>query len=301
MLLFEGGKIRMAYQGNLLSKTLVIGIIILFIGMSVVSSTGNISKESFIYKSNNPPYEPSNPYPPGDLPVPIDVNLSWYGGDFDPEDTVTYDVYFGEFDPFGFPPFNGSVGPYPANQTRIWYDIPGVLEFDTKYYWRIRAYDNHGASNMSSIWTFTTEPNYPPVPKICCASVGLDFREVGPGQNVTGQIKVCNCGDELSFLNWHVDTASVPTWGTWEFIPENGTELLAPNCAIIDVKCTVREEDEYSYIIYVYNTDNLSDYCEVSTSVPPPYKATTYSLFQLFFNRFPLLEVIILRAMNLLR
>jgi len=35
----------MAYKGNLLSKTLVIGIIILFIGMSIVTSTGNIVED----------------------------------------------------------------------------------------------------------------------------------------------------------------------------------------------------------------------------------------------------------------
>ena len=189
----------MINQGNLLSKTLVIGIIILFIGMSVVSSTGNLSNSLSIYKSNNPLYE----------------------------------------------------------------------------------------------------PNYQPVPKITCAAIGLDFREAGPGDNVTGQIKVCNCGDELSLLNWHVNTTNVPTWGIWKFIPESGTELLMPNCAVIDVKCTVTQEDESSFIIYVYNTDNLSDYCEVVTS-RPRNKATTYSLFQLFFERFPLLEVF-LRAMNLLR
>ena len=35
----------MAYQGNLLSKTLVIGILILFIGMIVVSSSRNVVEE----------------------------------------------------------------------------------------------------------------------------------------------------------------------------------------------------------------------------------------------------------------
>ncbi len=189
-------------QTGLLSKTLVIGILILLIGMSVVSSTGNISKSSFICKSNNHPYE----------------------------------------------------------------------------------------------------PNYSPVPKITCASSGLEFEKVPPGQIVYAQIKVCNCGDELSFLNWHVDTTNVPAWGTWEFFPENGTNLLEPYCAIIDVKCTITEEiDEYISQIYLYNTDNSSDYCMVVVHVyVPRNKSTTYSLFQWFYDRFPFLEVF-LRIMNLLR
>jgi len=201
-----GGKIRMTVQGNLLSKTLVIGIIILFIGMSVVSSTGNLINSSSICKSNNPLYE----------------------------------------------------------------------------------------------------PNYPPVPKIDCASYGLWFGKVKSGQNVSGMIKVVNRGDNLSLLNWHVDTTNVPTWGTWEFIPENGTDLPytdSPfhNFAIIYVKCTITEEKgEYIGQIYVYNTDDTSDWCAtISYCIIPRNRATTYSLFQLFLDRFPLLEVF-LRAMNLL-
>ncbi len=158
---------------------LVVVVILLFVGVAFAPLTQGIvdgfvyNKEKFdiiadnemIFKifggNNSPPYAPTPILPD---PIPIDVNLSWYGGDPDPEDTVTYDVYLGEYDPFESPPFNGSVGPYPANQTRIWYDIPGVLEFNTKYCLIIVAFDNHGANNSSGPCTFTTEPNYPPDP-----------------------------------------------------------------------------------------------------------------------------------------
>ncbi len=126
-----------------------------------------------------------------------------------------------------------------------------------------------------------TKAGPPPVPKICCAAVGMHFGDVDPGQDVTAQIKVCNCGDPMSFLNWHVDTTNLPTWGTWKFIPESGTDLLEPNCAIIDVECTVTEEEgEYTGTIKIYNSDNSSDFCEIYTSVsvigpgPPPTAPT---------------------------
>jgi hypothetical protein len=197
VVIIGGGKIRMTVQGNLLSKTLVIGIIFLFIGMSIIPSIGNISK-------------------------------------------------------------------------------------------------------ASSILGFTSIEIHQPVPKIICSGVFEDSY-VEPGQNVTGMIKICNCGDELSLLNWHVDTTNVPTWGTWKFIPDNGTDVLKPNCAVVDVGVQLTSEwGEYCGKITIYNSDNLTDYCEVHVWFKPRVKATTYSLFQFLFERFPFLEVF-LRAMNLLK
>ncbi|GAH77329.1 unnamed protein product, partial [marine sediment metagenome] len=88
------------------------------------NSSGNIHNGGdWLPLVNSLPYTPSNPDPSGGLPVDIDVNLSWDGGDPDSGDTVTYDVYLGSYDP---PPKVATVGPYPANQTRIQYD-PGTL------------------------------------------------------------------------------------------------------------------------------------------------------------------------------
>ena len=105
---------------------------------------------------NNPPYEPSNPVPNnGAIDVSIDIDLSWTGGDPDPFDSATYDVFFGTDTN---PPLVSS------DQTTTTYD-PGILDFDTQYYWRILAEDNFGGSNSSPIWTFRTEvySNDPPV------------------------------------------------------------------------------------------------------------------------------------------
>lgn len=98
-------------------------------------------------EENNPPYEPSNPDPEdGATDVPIDSDLSWIGGDPDPGDTVTYDVYF------------GTVSPPPKvedNQSETVYD-PGTMDYDTTYYWQIIAWDNHNASTTGPVWEFAT-------------------------------------------------------------------------------------------------------------------------------------------------
>jgi hypothetical protein len=61
--------------------------------------------------------------------------------------TRTYDIYFGT---------NTSPQQIVNNQTTSTYQ-PWTLLENTTYYWKIIAWDNHGASTSSSIWNFTTE------------------------------------------------------------------------------------------------------------------------------------------------
>jgi len=110
--------------------------------------------------SNNPPYTPSNPDPnDGETGVSRNTDLSWDGGDPDNGDTVTYKIYFGTNPD---PPYCDTIGPYPWNQIRITWD-PGQLNYNTHYYWKIRAIDNHQDSTWGPLWDFTTtsEPEDP--------------------------------------------------------------------------------------------------------------------------------------------
>lgn len=96
--------------------------------------------------ANNPPYVPGEPFPPnGATDVNPGIDLSWIGGDPD-GDPVTYDVYF-----------NSSSPPSQVawNKTGAMYD-PGILDYETTYYWRIVAWDDFGASTGGATWSFTT-------------------------------------------------------------------------------------------------------------------------------------------------
>ena len=96
---------------------------------------------------NSAPNLPGNPSPVDHATgISIDADLSWTGGDPDVGDTVTYDVYFGSS---ATPPLVWE------DQTATIYD-PGALTYNTKYYWKIIAEDNHGASTMGPLWDFTT-------------------------------------------------------------------------------------------------------------------------------------------------
>jgi len=97
---------------------------------------------------NYPPDIPSDPIPSdGSIGVSIDADLSWTGGDPNPMDTVTYDVYFGTTSPPSL---------VVSGQSGTMYD-PGTMDLNTQYYWKIVAWDNHGASTDGPEWDFTTE------------------------------------------------------------------------------------------------------------------------------------------------
>ncbi len=102
---------------------------------------------------NNPPTTPHRPVPDSSAgAVPVYASLYWSGGDADTTDTVTYDVYF------------GTSSPPPLKAERI-VDTsysPSLLAYQTTYYWRIVARDNHGAITEGPVWFFTTRANQAP-------------------------------------------------------------------------------------------------------------------------------------------
>jgi hypothetical protein len=104
--------------------------------------------------TNEPPNTPSNPLPlNATTDIPVNTQLSWTGGDPNQGDIVSYDVYFGTTNP---PP--KVIG----NQTVTTY-TPGTLNYQTTYYWKIIAWDNHGAYTIGPVWHFTTQKqNQPP-------------------------------------------------------------------------------------------------------------------------------------------
>jgi outer membrane protein assembly factor BamB len=137
----------------------------------------------FVYTPpvNNPPYTPYNPSPSNHATgVSIYADLSWSGGDPDPGNTVTYDVYFG-------------VSPSPplvsSGQSATTYD-PGTLSYGTTYYWKIVAKDNHGASTVGPVWDFTTQPNLPPYKPTAVSQYRSDGVTVIPERGTTPESTV---------------------------------------------------------------------------------------------------------------
>jgi len=107
----------------------------------------SITSFQIIATANNPPYTPRNPDPEdGGTVVDINADISWTGGDPNDGDIVTYDVYFDTDTP---------PSKKVSEQSRNSFD-PGTLSYNTAYYWKIVAWDNHDASTSGPIWSFTT-------------------------------------------------------------------------------------------------------------------------------------------------
>jgi hypothetical protein len=102
---------------------------------------------------NSPPNTPSDPFPTdNDYDIGVDATLTWAGGDPDPGDTVTYDIYFGTENP---PRILRTNHGYEYCKISSYEDV----EYDTDYYWKIVARDNSPsqAETEGPVWHFKTQ------------------------------------------------------------------------------------------------------------------------------------------------
>ena len=250
------------------------------------SDNHNISSDYTFEIINQPPYIPSDPDPyDSEEDVDVDHDLSWIGGDPDPGDTVTYDVYFGDSSP---PP------QVATGQSDTSYD-PGTLEYSTTYYWKIVAWDNHGASTEGSIWDFTTEEE--PIPDLDCSG-SLSWTDVTPGSTVTGSFTVENIGEPGSLLDWEI--SEWPDWGTWSFDPDGGDDLLAGDSIIVDVEVVAPDEQEETFTgeVVLVNSDDPDDTCIIDVSLATPVNQFQSNqqiprFMQSIIERYPILRQVL--------
>lgn len=112
----------------------------------------NATTESEVWDfttANTSPLAPIQPSPiNGDVIAYDNVTLSWeMVMDSNENDSVTYDLYFGES---ATPPL------YVADLSSPGYSFGASLVSGTTYYWQVVSKDNHGATTAGAIWSFTT-------------------------------------------------------------------------------------------------------------------------------------------------
>jgi len=233
-----------------------------------LSTSGSIW--SFTTEENIAPYTPSNPDPPdGATDVSIEKILKWNGGDPNPGDTVTYDVYFGKSSP----------PPLVDEDILITSYDQGTMDLATTYYWQIVAEDSQGASSSSSIWHFTTElePNQAPTkPEIYGSSNGP------PGKELS-----------WAFISDDADDNQVKYIIEWGDETSDETDYYQDN-TLVEVSHTYEEEGDYTIKAKAVDEKGLESQ-ESTFSVKIQKSRTVYHLlllriFERFANLFPILE-----------
>ncbi|MEA2054595.1 MAG: Ig-like domain-containing protein [Candidatus Thermoplasmatota archaeon] len=169
--------------------------------------SGNVNTSpvaTFTILPNNPPTLPDNPSPAdGTTDAAVTADLSWQCSDSD-GDSLTYDVYFGTTET---PPKVSS------NQTATTYDP--TLQYSTAYYWRIAAWDEHGAKNISGLWHFTTRtpPQYTLSTSVSPSGGGSISLNPSGGTYDAGTVvtAIANANSGYTFDNWNGDASGTGT------------------------------------------------------------------------------------------
>ena len=217
---------------------------------------------SFTTEENDPRNTPSDPDPAdGATNVYINEILRWTGGDPNPGDPVTYDIYFGKSSP---PPLVTEEVAQPA------YD-PGTMDLDTTYYWQIVTEDSQGLTTTGPIWHFTTqEPNDPPgAPDIdgpnggsAGTSYDYDFTAVDPDGN-----------DVKYFIDWGDD--------------ETEETSFAGSATPVTISHTWAEEGTYTITAKAEDVKGLQGPETTKTVTMPRNRAIVNPFFSWFLEKFP--------------
>ena len=119
-----------------------------FMAVDMAGNQSEVVSALYTIVFNQPPYEPSSPYPgDGATEISIDTSLGWQGGDPDPVDVVIYDVFLG--------PTDNDLSLLCEDQAAP--SCPaGTFQFNTIYYWQVMAKDNQGGETTGPVWRFTT-------------------------------------------------------------------------------------------------------------------------------------------------
>lgn len=227
----------------------------------------------FTTEENLPPYTPNTPNPEdGATDVPINKVLSWIGGDPNPGDKVTYDIYIG----------TSSPPPLEAEGLKQAAYMPEPMNLETKYYWKIIAEDSMGQTTAGPIWSFTTqsEPNEPPeAPDIYGPPSGPPGKEL-----IWAFISFDYDGDQLKYI---ID------WGDGN-IDETA---YYPESTVAEASHTYETQGEYTIIAKAEDEKGVEGGESTFEVTVVKTKAVYHKLYLRLFELFPMLE----KFLNLFR
>ncbi len=201
-----------------------------------------LTASRIIKVTNQSPNTPSEPLPANEsTEQPTRLTLSWIGGDPDPGDNVTYDVYFG-------------LGTNPplvsSSQTETTYE-PEMLQHFKFYFWKILATDSNGVSVSDPIWSFLTESEPLPEPPSSLIATAASATQIDLEW-------IDNSNNELGFRIERKAETEV-TYSIIDIMPADTTSFSDSNLA---------GGMTYYYRVCAYNNTGNSGYSNEASTVP---------------------------------
>jgi len=165
----------------------------------------------------------------------------------------------------------GTQNPYPNGDSSI----------DSNHDWCFRVYCEEEEKKISDLEGFGL----------------LNWSNIQPESKINGIIYIENVGDYGSELDWSI--SSYPSWGTWTFFPQNGTELF-PNDGIQQINLEIivpnQQNQKYSGKIEICNEDDINDKCIIQVNLATPKNNIKdlifFSFLRIFSKNIPIMETI---------
>jgi len=261
--------------------------------------TPNVELEKTVSDSQNGPwYETKNFQSGEELWFKIEVKNNGAEAEvFFVEDVLPNGLYYVDSIPQALE--------YPPSEDTVLWDGFHLYPYETREF-KIKATVNCSISGSyeNYAWVKYSSCDYPKLSDSDTANVNclwmtpdlevsgsLIWNDVTPGDSVTGNLEISNIGETESLLNWEVE--EYPTWGTWSFNPENGSNLEpeeGPVQVEVEVEAPEEKDKEFTGDVKIINLDNPEDYeiIPVSLSTPKskPHLTFLEERFPYLFNLF---------------
>ena len=128
------------------------------------------------------------------------------------------------------------------------------------------------------------------------------WKNITAGEELQESFIVKNVGGDGTLLDWGI--TDEPSWGTWSFDPDGGTDLTPEDGDVtVQVTCVAPNEkdQEFQGKLKIENLENPDDYCyiDVSLTTPKSKHSFVFNFFERLIQRFPMLNWILNNYLNI--
>jgi hypothetical protein len=217
------------------------------------------------------PYRPRNPSPANNqTSVSIKSDLIWSAGNDIKNSDLTFDVYLGKT------PNPPLVSKFQESMT---FD-PGIMNYSTKYYWKVVTWKDYEKPYFGDLWTFKTEENFAPLKPTITGPKTLNRNKEG-----NFIINATELNDDLIFFYIDWDDGNIIDWHG-PYYSDQLVQFTHLWNGVNTYTIKVKVKDEY---------DLESDWSEFDITIKNP--RSFISNWLNLFHKYPFLKMIFMRLL----